>query len=248
MRTSTWAAVFALAIGALLVTKAPAVLIDVALDRASTGRFRIALTEGTLWNGQGRLATADSSGSLHPVMHLRWQLAPDALVGARLRWVLEIDGSPPATLEVGPGGFALRSLEAQFPPAAALAAVPHAVARTGWRGLIDLRVPTLDCAWNGHCKGTVLAEWRAGGVDILPAQALGDHRIVAALAARSTTLKITALRTRALAVNGEIELLGGRRPRVDLDLRGDAQLLGHLQGLLAEIAPTRNGEHMQIRF
>lgn len=248
MRTAASAALFSAALGVLLITGAPAALLDAALDRASAGRFRLALTEGTLWNGQGRLATADSSDTLSPVTRLRWQLEPAALFGARLRWALEIDGGAPATLELGPGGFALLRAKAQLPPAAALSAVPHAVARAGWRGLLELYIPTLTCRWNGNCTGTVHAEWRAGGVDILPAQALGDHRIVAQLNESATRIEISAVRGLALAVNGELELATGRRPRVDLEIGGDAQLLGRLQGMLAELGPTRNGERLKIRF
>ncbi|HNB06595.1 MAG TPA: hypothetical protein PKV97_11740, partial [Thauera aminoaromatica] len=102
--------------------------------------------------------------------------------------------------------------------------------------------------WGGRCAGTLQAEWRAGGVDILPGQALGDHRIVAAIAAPVTTLEISALRGRALAVNGKVELSGGQRPRVDLDVGGDPRLLGRLEGMLAELRPTRDGERMRIRF
>lgn len=248
MKTAASAVIFTLALAALLVMGAPAVLLDAALDRASAGRFRLALTEGTLWNGQGRLATADSSDTLSPVTRLRWQLEPAALFGARLRWALEIDGSAPATLELSPGGFALLRAKAQLPPAAALSAVPHAVARAGWRGLLELHIPTLACRWNGHCTGSVRAEWRAGGVDILPAQALGDHRIVAHLDGSATRIEINALRGLTLAVNGELELSRGRRPSVDLEIGGDAQLLGRLQGMLAELGPTRDGDRMRIRL
>ncbi|HMY78838.1 MAG TPA: hypothetical protein PLT98_08840, partial [Thauera aminoaromatica] len=63
-----------------------------------------------------------------------------------------------------------------------------------------------------------------------------------------TTLEISALRGRALAVNGKVELSGGQRPRVDLDVGGDPRLLGRLEGMLAELRPTRDGERMRIRF
>jgi general secretion pathway protein N len=248
VKFATGAAIFAAGVGALLVASAPALLLDAALDHASAGRFRLVLAEGTLWNGQGRLASADSSASLSPITRLRWAFEPSALAGARLRWQLTIDGGAPATLEIDPGGVALQRLAVQLPPATAFAAVPHAIARAGWRGVLELNVPALACGWGGRCAGTLQAEWRAGGVDILPGQALGDHRIVAAIAAPVTTLEISALRGRALAVNGKVELSGGQRPRVDLDVGGDPRLLGRLEGMLAELRPTRDGERMRIRF
>ncbi|RTL27027.1 MAG: hypothetical protein EKK55_06880, partial [Rhodocyclaceae bacterium] len=64
----------------------------------------------------------------------------------------------------------------------------------------------------------------------------------------ATTLEITALRGLALAVNGKVELARGRRPRVELEIGGNAPLLGRLEGMLAELRPTRDGERIQIRF
>ncbi|MBV2262013.1 MAG: type II secretion system protein N [Thauera sp.] len=248
MRRATAAALFCAGLGVLLVASAPAVLLDAALDRASAGRFRLALAEGTLWNGQARLASADSSASLSPITRLRWEFQPAALARARLRWRLTIDGGAPSQLEIGSGGVALQHLALQLPPATALAAVPHPIARIGWRGVLDIKVPALACAWNGRCEGGLQAEWRAGGVDILPGQAFGDHRIVATITAPATTLEITALRGIALAVNGKVELGSGRRPRVELEIGGNAPLLGRLEGLLAELRPARDGERLRIRF
>ena len=248
MRFATGAALFCAGLGALLVASAPAVLLDAALDRASAGRFRLALAEGTLWNGQGRLASADSSASLSPITRLRWEFEPAALAGIRLRWRLTIDGGTPGLVEIGPGGVALQRLALQLPPTTALATVPHAIARAGWRGVLDVSVPALACAWNGRCEGRLQAEWNAGGVDILPGQALGDHRVVATISAPATTLEITALRGLALAVNGKVELASGRRPRVELEIGGNAPLLGRLEGMLAELRPIRDGERLRIRF
>lgn len=248
MKFATGAAIFAASVGALLVASAPALLLDAALDHASAGRFRLVLAEGTLWNGQGRLASADSSASLSPITRLRWEFEPSALASVRLRWRLAIDGGTPGILEIGPGGVALQRLALQLPPAVALAAVPHAIARAGWRGVLDVNVPALACTWSGRCEGGLQAEWSAAGVDILPGQALGDHRMVATITAPATTLEITALRGLALAVNGKVELARGRRPRVELEIGGNAPLLGRLEGMLAELRPTRDGERIQIRF
>lgn len=247
MRFVSGAALFAAGLGVLLVASAPAVLLDATLNRASAGRLRLALAEGTLWNGRGRLAVSDSSASLSPITRLHWAFDPGALAGARLRWQLAIDDGAPATLEIGPGGVALQRLSVQLPPAAALAVVPHALARAGWRGVLDLRVSALACGWGERCEGTLQVEWRAGGVDILPGQALGDHRIVAAIATPATTLEITALRGLALAVNGKVELASGRHPLVDLDIGGDAALLGRLRGMLDELGAVQDGARLRIR-
>jgi general secretion pathway protein N len=247
MKRAARALLFATAVGVLVVTSAPAALLDRMLDRLSHGQFRLALASGTLWNGQARLATSDSSAALHPVSDLSWTLEPGGLLGARLRWLVKIDGNAPATLEIHPGGVGLQRLMLQLPPAVALAAVPHAIARAGWRGVLDLRVPALECTWSGRCEGKAHAEWRAGGVDILPGQALGDHRIDATIATSTTTLEIHAINTRTLAVNGGVELESGRRPRLDLELGGDAQLLDRLRSMLEEFGGVQDGARLRIR-
>lgn len=247
MKFATSAAIFAAGLCALLVASTPAVLLDTALDHVSTGRFRLALVEGSLWNGQGRLASVDSSESLTPLSRLRWAFDPLSLAGASLRWQLQIDGAAPATLEISLGGLALHDLAAQLPPTAALAAFPHAIARVGWRGVLDLRIPALSCTWSGLCEGRIQAEWRAGGVDILPGQALGDHRIEATIGTSGTMLEITALRGLALVVNGTIGLHAGRRLQADLDIGGDTQLLDRLRGMLDEFGSIQDGLRLRIR-
>lgn len=47
------------AVVAVLLAQAPASLADVALDRATQGRVRLADATGTIWNGRGRLLLAD---------------------------------------------------------------------------------------------------------------------------------------------------------------------------------------------
>lgn len=247
MKFSTGAVIFAAGLSASLVASAPAVLLDAALDRASGGRFHLALAEGTLWNGEGRLAIANSSESLSPIARLRWEFAPSALMGARLRWQLAIDGSPPTTLEIGSDGIVVRHFSAQLPPAVALSVVPHAIARAGWRGVLDLRIPEVICRWGSRCEGVVVSEWRAGGSDILPRQAFGDHRITATLSAQVKTLEIVALHGLTLNVNGKVEFTDGKPPRANVEIHGDAQLLDRLHELLHELGAVQDGSRLLIR-
>ncbi len=247
MKLVASAMLFAAAVGVLVVASAPARLLDTMLDHLSHGQYRLALATGTIWHGQARLATADSSAALHPVSDLSWRLDPVALLEARLRWSVMIDGNGPATLEIHPGGIRLQRLTLQLPPAVALVAVPHAIARAGWRGVLALRVPALACAWSGPCEGNMHAEWRAGGVDILPGQALGDHRIDATLATAATTLQIHAIKTQAIAVNGRITVEYGRRPRLDLEIGGDAQLLSRLRDMLDGVGIVQDGTLLRLR-
>jgi general secretion pathway protein N len=54
-----WAAAALLAVLATLIWFAPAVMVDVALERATAGRLRLANASGTFWDGKGRIVLAD---------------------------------------------------------------------------------------------------------------------------------------------------------------------------------------------
>lgn len=245
----------ALALGALVlatlgvaVLRAPATLIDRGLAHASAGHFRLALPVGTLWHGTARLAASEGSGALAPLTRLAWDFEPGALRAATLRWRLHVDGASPARLDFGPRGIAIENLLIELPPAAAFAAVPHAAARAGWRGILGVRVDHLACDLAQRCAGRLDVDWRAAGVDILPGVALGDHRLEVALTPAGATLQVSTLRRQALALDGRIELPTGARPRLTVELGGDAQLLGRVGGMLAELRPTRVGERLRIQY
>lgn len=245
----------ALALGALVlatlgmaVVRAPAVLIDRGLAHASAGHFRLALPVGTLWYGTARLAASDGSGARAPLTRLAWDFEPGALATATFRWRLHVDGAPPARLDFDLRGIAIENLLIELPPAAALAAVPHAAARAGWRGILGVRVDHLACDLAQRCVGRLDVDWRAAGVDILPGVALGDHRLEAALTPAGATLQVSTVRRQALTLDGRIEIPAGARPRLTLELGGDAQLLGRVGGMLAELRPTRAGERLRIQY
>lgn len=244
-----------LALGALVLAtlgfallRAPALLIDRGLAQASAGHFRLALPTGTLWRGEARLAASDGSGALMPLTRLAWEFEPGALGTARLRWLLYVDGAPPARLDFSPRGIVIENLLIQLPPAAALAPLPYAAARAGWRGILGVEVEHLACDLAQRCAGRVDVDWRSAGVDILPGVALGDHRLEAAFTPAGAKLQVSTLHPQALVLDGRIELATGVRPRLTLELGGDAQLLGRLGGMLAELRPTRVGERLRIQY
>ncbi|MCL2309769.1 MAG: type II secretion system protein N [Proteobacteria bacterium] len=80
-----------LLIVAALIFFAPASLLDSGLDRASNGKWRLAETTGTLWNGSGML-THTQGAVLAP---LRWRFEPSALLNGAARWRLLADETTP---------------------------------------------------------------------------------------------------------------------------------------------------------
>lgn len=59
MRWIGWAIAGVLAMLATVVWFAPAVFVDLAIERATAGRMRLANTSGTFWEGRGRLVLVD---------------------------------------------------------------------------------------------------------------------------------------------------------------------------------------------
>ncbi|MCL2296783.1 MAG: type II secretion system protein N [Proteobacteria bacterium] len=76
---------------AALIFFAPASLLDSGLARASSGKWRLAESTGTLWNGSGMLTHAQGA-VLTP---LRWRFEPSALLGGAARWQLLADQTTP---------------------------------------------------------------------------------------------------------------------------------------------------------
>lgn len=59
LRWLAWLIAGLVAVTATLIWFAPAVMVDVALDRATAGRLRLANASGTFWEGRGRVVLAD---------------------------------------------------------------------------------------------------------------------------------------------------------------------------------------------
>lgn len=119
------AGVFAAAASAIAF--APASFADLALDRATRGRVRLAETEGSIWRGAGRLviqdASAEGEGPAAAGMALparvRWQLQPLPLVLGLAQASLSFEGSAAAIpitgslseLRVGAGSLDLPDID-----------------------------------------------------------------------------------------------------------------------------------------
>ena len=119
---------------ALLLARPPASLFDAALAHFTGDGLRLLQAEGSLWNGHGVLASRSPDGrSVAPWLPLAWRFDSAALTRGALRWVFTGSGKPLATLEAGAGGLSVDGLGLFTPADAALASIPHPVARAGWQ-------------------------------------------------------------------------------------------------------------------
>jgi len=232
---------------------APATWLDLALERASGGRLRLAEASGTIWHGQGRLVfaagpavTGPASGTAAPAAdpdtavlsgvalpgRMQWKLAPLPLLVGMIDAQLQIDGmKEPARLQGTP--FELRLGNSQLALARTdLGALgspwstvrPAAALRLAWEGVSLQR---------GRFDGRLQIELRDVSSALSAVRPLGSYRIVIAGRSDRTAIELETL-SGALRLAGRGEVLAGRPrfpPQAAPAAPADTPLLG-LLGLL----------------
>ena len=111
------------------VATAPARFVDLALERATLGRVRLAEAEGTIWKGSGRLVFADLGGAgdaqrlstpgVAVPGRIGWAVRPWPLFAGLVDAAISVDGRAQpvqlqgsfAEMRVGPGALSLPSVE-----------------------------------------------------------------------------------------------------------------------------------------
>lgn len=159
-----------------IVARPPAGLMDALIDRASGGRMRLALPEGSFWHGRGLLASSDGQRTLRAWRPVEWRVRP-SLATASLRLEFGEHGHTQLAVTLAATGMRLDTLALDLPIGAITAGMAHTVAKAGWRGSLDLGSPGLVCGWDGVCEGSLRARWLSAGLDIIPERPLGDHEI-----------------------------------------------------------------------
>lgn len=216
---------------ALLLARPPASLFDAALAHFTGDGLRLLQAEGGLWNGHGVLASRSPDGrSVAPWLPLAWRFDSAALTRGALRWVFTGSGKPLATLEAGAGGLSVDGLGLFTPADAALASIPHPVARAGWQGDLSIEAPHWQCPPDGLCTGEARILWRGASSALFPGRRFGDYE--AKLSATRGQIHF-AIRT----LDGEVRLDGQgdaeprRMPRFDGSISGDPDFLARLPAI-----------------
>lgn len=242
-----------LAAAASAVAFAPASFADLALERATRGRVRLAEAEGSIWHGAGRLVlqdvTADDAGPAGAGMALpsrvRWRLQPLPLVLGLAQASLSFDGSPAAIpisgslseLRVGAGALDLPDID---------------LSRLGSPWNTIRPVASVSLRWDalafrdGVPEGRASIELRDTASAMTQVRPLGSYRIDVVGSGGVLALSLATL-------GGALQLQGSGRftARTGLSFNAQAWADGpqrpQLQSLLALIG-RREGERTVIRI
>jgi general secretion pathway protein N len=270
LRVLGWASGLVLTILVAAVTAlamAPATWLDLALERASGGRVRLAEASGTIWQGQGRLVFAyastvpvpgPASGTAAPTPdpdaavlngvalpgRMQWKLAPLPLLVGMIDAQLQTDGmKEPARLQGTP--FELRLGNSQL----ALARTDLGALGSPWSTVRP--AAALRLVWEGvslqrgRFDGRLQIELRDVSSALSAVRPLGSYRIVVSGRAERTAIELETLGG-ALRLSGRGEVQAGR-------LRFTAQAAPadpadtRLLGLLGLLGP-REGDQTVIRI
>jgi general secretion pathway protein N len=176
-----------LAIVATTIASAPARFVDLALDRGTLGRVRLAESDGTIWRGEGRVVLVDpgaasgagSGAALQGVAipgRVRWDVSPWPLLAGLVDASVSLDGMAApvrlqgslAELQVGGGSLAL--------PSVALGRLGSPWNSIRPAGALALRWEPLAIR-NGQVWGRASIELRDAASAMTPVNPLGSYRV-----------------------------------------------------------------------
>lgn len=167
-----------LALGVLLVLRAPAAFFAPQLERLCQQRCVLGDVDGTLWQGRGSLFARDSNGRTQALLTLGWRFVPGELLHAKLVWLLNIPGATTAPLVIDAQGWQLKQLVTQVPVSAIEPLLEGRLGARGWNGIAHVQIEQWSCSWNGpRCIGRASLRWTDARVANLAAAVLGDYRL-----------------------------------------------------------------------
>ena len=174
MKTSLLAACGIVFYVAALIVGAPASLVDLALERASAGRVRLAQASGTLWSGGGSIEIRSADRKRAYARALSWRVQPRAWLTGKLEYALEVQGAPqPCVVIASPRRLEIVNLELRV-PGAVLGIASARVAPLLLTGDITLRVPRLGVERDG-VDGDALVRWSDAGSTLVPLIHFGEY-------------------------------------------------------------------------
>nr|WP_242533159.1 type II secretion system protein N [Niveibacterium umoris] len=151
---------------------------DTAVKSATSGEVRLALIEGTLWNGKGTLTVVDPvSLRAQPWVSLQWRWLPAQLLRGDAAWQLTADEKPAGEIAAGIRGWRADGLSLAAPARFAMERIPHAFGRLGWRGDVQAETTQWRCTWARRCDGRLSLRWSGAAVDVLRGRPLGDYQL-----------------------------------------------------------------------
>lgn len=239
---------------ASLAAFAPASLADLALDRLSLGRARLAEAEGTLWNGSARLVLTDAPGTESAGGALRgfafpgtfrWKLGALPLVFGLVDATVSVDGAgAPVRLSGQPSDLRVSAGEMHLP------GVELSRLGSPWNTIrpssaVSLQWPSLAVR-QGVLDGQFALELRDVAAAIVPVRPLGSYRIEVRGDGRDVKLGLSTL-SGALSLDGQGSWDRRQGLRFEAQARATDDNRVRLQSLLTLIG-RREGDRTVIRI
>jgi general secretion pathway protein N len=243
---------------AVLATQAPASLADVALDRLTQGRVRLAEASGTVWAGRGRIVLADVSeagaapsrfaatvpGVVVPGA-FRWRLSPWPLAFGMLDARIEHDSMRQPVLLTG------RTGELRATPGA-IRLPPVALDRLGSPWNTIRPTGALTVSWenvtlrSGRFDGRAAIELSEAASALTPVRPLGAYRIEVVGSGARAQVSMNTLRG-PLRLDGNGTWDAGSGLRFTAAAEADEAERARLQPLLGLLG-RREGERTIIKI
>ena len=233
-------ALLAMGVGAYalaLIVLAPATLLDIALERSSAGRLRLAEAQGTLWSGSGRLEIRDARQRIGVGKRLTWRMAPTSLLRGQLTLEVQTDSSAPhfpvtislSSVEIAQADMAL--------PAAALGLIVRELAPLDLTGDLLLHVKHLKID-RQQIDADATLQWTSASSALSPISPLGGYEMRVEPAGPALRCTLRTLQG-PLEVQGEGSWTHGSKPVFRATARVPLQLEQQLAPLLRLIAVER---------
>ena len=206
-----WWLLAALFTAVAIVAQFPAAWVAPTVTRATSGRWRVAEVEGTVWRGRAVLYTYDGASRYwRPARGVRWQVLWGALLDGAVAARLDFDDGGKAALSADATGWALRNLDATLPAAQVAVLLPSTIGDYGWDGTFSARASSFRCTWRRpSCAGQLDLLWNDAATVQIPGPPLGDYSVRVVGEGEALRFSVSTLRGR-LHVTGAGEVSRGR--------------------------------------
>lgn len=179
-----------------LAVQAPAQLFRLIVPSA----YRLAQTEGSLWQGSGVLTTGSA------VLPLRWHWRPETMVRGALGWRIDLPGGF-LTMSVSPSVLEFSTEGPTLDVALLVPLLPAIVPRSGWSGSMRVAVGNGRCTPVGkRCTGKLTLDWNDAQQSLLGPGRIGSYRLEV-----EATLPNDAVEWRINPLSGPLRLEGSGR-------------------------------------
>jgi len=235
---------------AILVSYAPATLVDRVVSESSRGGVRISGASGSIWNGRGVVSVLDvTKHSWQPWYGIEWSFDPIGLFRGKLSWQIINNSTNVSGLELGVTGWRVSSLHVAGPARFFLQRIPGTFSGFGWEGEIVLEVRQFACSWRNLCTGRIGANWLAAGSDFLPGQVFGDYRIAAEAVAGTFVFDWSSSDASFVRTWGKGEVSDAGALRLSGSVKGNPGLLSRLPAVAGPwVRPTEVADTWNIAF